>query len=60
MAKTKTSSAVKARYNAKAYDRISFTVKKGRKDEIKAAADAAGESINSYIDKAVDERMKRT
>ena len=30
-----------------------------RRDAIKAAADAAGESVNVYINKAVDQRMKR-
>ena len=53
----KTSAKVKNRYAAKAYDRINLQLKKGRKDEIKAAADSAGESLNSYITNAVDQRM---
>ena len=40
-------------------DEIKFRVPKGRKDEIKAAADAVGESVNGYISQAVDERMER-
>ena len=28
-------------------------------EEIKAAAESAGESVNGYIKKAVDERMER-
>ena len=53
----KTSAEVKNRYAAKAYDRIILQVKKGHKDEIKAAADTAGESLNGYITRAVEQRM---
>ena len=31
----------------------------GRKETIKAAADAAGQSVNAYILQAVEERMQR-
>lgn len=55
----RTSSEVKNRWNAKAYDRIELRVKKGQKDAIKAAADEAGLSLNAYIQQAIDERMKR-
>lgn len=55
----RTSSEVKNRWNAKAYDRIELRVKKGQKDIIKAAADEAGLSLNAYIQQAIDERMKR-
>lgn len=55
----KTSSKVKDRYNAKAYDEIKLRVPKGEKDIIKAHADKVGESVNGYIKKAVDERMGR-
>ena len=46
-------------YISKAYDRINLLVPKGDKDEIKAAADAAGQSVNAYILDAVRERMQR-
>ena len=36
-----------------------MTLPKGRKAEIQAAADAAGESLNDFITKAIDERMER-
>jgi predicted HicB family RNase H-like nuclease len=36
-----------------------LTLPKGRKAEIQAAADAAGETLNEYIVKAIDERMER-
>ncbi len=55
----KTSAAVKNKWNKENYDRIEIIVPKGKKDQIKAAADARGESVNSYINKAVDERMER-
>ncbi|MBQ9258168.1 MAG: hypothetical protein IJ181_13790 [Acidaminococcaceae bacterium] len=39
------------------YDRIELTIPKGQKEIIKAAADAAGETVNGYIKKAVDLRL---
>ena len=53
----KTSTASKAKYNAKAYDRLYTVVAKGDKDKIKAAAEAAGQSVNAYILQAVQQRM---
>lgn len=47
------------RYMQKAYDRLNVLVPKGRRDEIKAAASAAGESMNQYIVTAIDQRMGR-
>ena len=44
---------------AKAYDRINFFVAKGKKEKIKEAAEAVGESMNAYINKAIEERMAR-
>lgn len=59
MAKTKTSAAVKNRYAAKAYDRIALIVPKGRKETIKAHAEVHGESVNGFINRAIDETMQR-
>ena len=53
----KTSAAVKNRYNDKAYDRINLTVPKGQKDIIKAHAEAHGESVNGFIQRAIAEAM---
>lgn len=39
--------------------RIPLDVQKKKYEEIKAAATAAGESVNGYIKKAVDQRMER-
>ena len=55
----KTSSKVKDRYNAKAYDELKIRVPKGEKEQIKAHADNQGESLNGFINRAIDETMKR-
>jgi len=54
---SKTSSAVKNRYNEKAYDRINLTVKKGGKQHLQKAAATNKESINGYIKLALKERL---
>ena len=61
MAESKGNSQTRAKnkYNAKAYDRIALQVKKGRKDVIKAHAESKGESINGFVNRAIDETMKR-
>lgn len=46
-------------YAKRTYDRISLFVDKGRKEEIKAIAEAQGDSLNGFINKAIDERMER-
>lgn len=55
----KTSSAVKDRYNAKAYDEIKLRVEKGQKEAIKAHAEARGESVNGFINRAIAETIER-
>lgn len=47
------------KWNAKAYDRISLVVEKGQKDVIKAHAEARGESVNGFINRAITETMER-
>ena len=39
--------------------RIPLDVQKEKYEQIKAAADLTGESVNGYIKKAIDERMDR-
>lgn len=51
--------AANNRYNDKAYDRINIVVKKGKKEIIQAHAAAQGESVNSFINKAIDEKLER-
>lgn len=55
----KTSSAVKDRYNAKAYDEIKVRVPKGKKTEIQSHAEGRGESVNAFINRAIDEAIER-
>ena len=37
------------KYMAEKYDRINLVVPKGRRDELRAQAEAAGKSLNSYL-----------
>lgn len=47
------------KYAKEKLKRIPLDVQKEKYEEIKAAADAAGEPVNGYIKKAIDERMQR-
>lgn len=49
----------KNKYNAENYERINLTVEKGRKDAIKAHADSRGESVNGFINRAINEAIAR-
>jgi predicted HicB family RNase H-like nuclease len=42
------------KYNAKAYEEIKIRVSKGKKEIIQSAAKASGESVNAYINRAID------
>ena len=48
-----------AKYNAANYERIELRVEKGQKAVIKAHAEAAGQSVNGYINKAIDNQIER-
>lgn len=41
------------------YDRMELTVPKGQKDTIKAHAEARGESVNGFVNRAIAETMER-
>ena len=41
------------------YDRLELTVPKGRKEIIKAHAESRGESVNGFINRAIDAAMER-
>lgn len=43
----------------KSLDEIKVRVPKGKKDEIKAHAETKGESLNSFVNRAIDETMQR-
>ena len=39
------------------YDRMELTVPKGRKAEIKALAESRGQSVNAFVNEAIDAAM---
>lgn len=47
------------KYREKAIKRIPLDVQKQKYEEIKSAATQAGETVNGYIKRAIDERMER-
>ena len=49
----------KREFNAKNYDRIELTVKKGEKALIKEHAEQQGETVNGFINRAIEETIKR-
>lgn len=55
----KTSNESKRKYNEKTYDRIQLVVKKGKKEELKTFAEAHGYTMNSFVNEAIDEKMRR-
>lgn len=59
MALTEAQKRANAKYNAKAYDRVELKVKKGKKETIKAHAEQQGESLNGFINRAIDETIER-
>ena len=44
---------------ARTVERISLVVPKGHKADIKAHAEQRGESVNGFINRAIDEAMER-
>lgn len=48
-----------AKYEAKVYDKLLLRLAKGRKDIIQAHATAQGESVNGFINRAIDSQMGR-
>ena len=59
MATSKAQQKAVNKYMAANYDRINLTVDKGRKDIIKAHAESKGESVNGFINRAINEVMER-
>jgi len=55
----KTSNISKMKYNAKAYDRVHVTVKKGLLDVIRARSDSLGLSVNAYINKLINDDLAK-
>lgn len=47
------------KYMKENYDEIKVRVEKGRREKIKAHAEARGESVNGFIGRAINETMER-
>ena len=47
------------KYMKSNYDRVNLVMTKGKKDVIQAHAAQQGESVNAYINRAIDEAMQR-
>ena len=47
------------KWDAANLDRVSIAMPKGQEDIIKAHAEARGESVNGFINRAIDETMDR-
>lgn len=57
MATTKAQQKAVHKYVKSNYDRLDLTVPKGKKEEIKAFAAAHGESVNSFINRLINEAL---
>lgn len=47
------------KFISKAYDRVNLTMPKGQKEVVQAHAEAQGESVNAFINRAIRETMER-
>lgn len=59
MATTKAGQRAVAKYMKNNYDEIKIRVPKGKKDKIKAHATERGESLNGFVNRAIDETIER-
>ena len=62
MPTTKAGQKAVNKYIAKAYDRVNLVLKKDTsptKDEVQAAADAEGVSLNAYIMAAISQQLNK-
>ncbi len=59
MAVSKAQQKAVAKYMKNNYDELKVRVPKGRKDIIKAHAEKNGESVNGFVNRAIDETMQR-
>lgn len=57
--KGKSSTRAKNKYNAANYDNLRIVVPKGKKELVKAHAESQGESINGFVNRAIEETIKR-
>jgi len=47
------------KYKEKAYDRLEISVPKGRKADLQSHARDRGESLNGFVNRAIDETIER-
>ena len=59
MAVSKAQQKAVTKYVKNKYDRLGLTMPKGKLDTIKAHAEARGESVNGFVNRAIDETMER-
>ena len=59
MAVSKAQQKAVTKYVKNKYDRFGLTMPKGKLDTIKAHAEARGESVNGFVNRAIDETMER-
>lgn len=59
LAVTKANQRAVNKYVKNNYDRINVTMAKGKKDTLKAHAEGMGESVNAFINRAIDETLNR-
>lgn len=55
----KASTKAQNKYISKAYDRVNLTMPKGKKDTVQTHAARRGESVNAFINRAIDEAIER-
>ena len=48
-----------SKYMKENYDELKARIPKGQKEKIKAHADTQGESLNAFINRAINETMER-
>ncbi len=59
MTATKAQQRAVSKYMKENYDEIKVRTDKGKKEKIKAHAESRGESVNAFINRAIDETMGR-
>jgi len=55
----KASTKAQNKYIAKAYDRVNLVLSKGKKADLQAHAINKGESLNGFINRAIDSQIER-
>lgn len=59
MTVSKAQKVATAKYEAKVYDKILLRLPRGKKETIQAHAEAHSESVNGFINRAIDEAIER-